>query len=510
MAKNIITPGVYIEEKNAFPNSIVPVATAVPAFIGYTEKATFNNKDYTNIPTRISSLAEYQAYFGGAPQATFSLEATSDAARPYALQFKSGRFFLYYSMQLFFANGGATCYIVSIGNYNQLNVAVTDFYEAGETQLIGINALKKEAEPTLLVIPDAMLFDFEQSAMLHRNMLEHCEQMASRFAILDAYMDMRDGKDEQTPNTTELVDAYRAHIGSKALQWGAAYYPWVRTTVIPAAAINYDHIDVESLPLLEELLAKENQEQLGDRGIGADRKKEVNAVIKKIGVKKKKEEIAITHKELLVVSPLYKTIINSIQEKLNLLPPSGAIAGIYSMIDNTRGVFKAPANVSLNAVIQPFVNINDAAQEFLNVPPDGKAVNAIRSFPGKGVLVWGARTLDGNNNEYRYVSVRRTVIFVEQSIKYGIQAYVFEPNTHTTWTIIRALIENFLTSFWQQGGLMGATSKDAFFVQIGLGSTMTQQDVLDGILRVSVGVATVRPAEFLIIHFQQKMQAGGA
>lgn len=506
MANNYQIPGVYIEEKNAFPNSVVGVATAVPAFVGYTEKAMNQDKDLTNQPFRISSLAEYHQYFGSAPHATFTLQAAPNTSKGYQLQFKSGRFFLYYSIQHFFVNGGTNCYIVSVGDYQKQNVKVADFYDNDDTHPKGIPTLLKEYEPTLLVVPDAMLFNQEGCAMIHRKMLEHCEQMASRFAILDVYLDMSNGKDEQTPDTLAVVGAYRDSIGNQALKWGAAYYPWLHTTIIQESDLHYTHIDSASFPTLIELLENELQKLKVENYWTKVQVNGIEDVICNIGIVQTEEEISNTHKILITVSPLYQSIIKSIQEKLNLLPPSGAVAGIYTMTDHTRGVFKAPANVNLNSVIQPFVNINNTTQEFLNIPPDGKAVNAIRAFPGKGVLVWGSRTLAGNDNEWRYVSVRRTFIYLEQSIQLALKAYIFEPNTATTWIMIEAMISNFLTGFWQQGGLMGANPKDAFYVAIGLGKTMTAEDILDGVLRVTVGVAAVRPAEFIIFTLQQKMQ----
>jgi len=122
------------------------------------------------------------------------------------------------------------------------------------------------------------------------------------------------------------------------------------------------------------------------------------------------------------------------------------------------------------------------------------------------VLVWGARTLDGNSQDWRYVSVRRTMIFIEQSIKIAAEAYVFEPNTASTWTNLKALVTNFLTNVWQQGALAGATAEDAFSVDIGLGVTMTPVDILDGYMKMTVKVAVTRPAEFIVITFQQQMQ----
>ena len=198
--------------------------------------------------------------------------------------------------------------------------------------------------------------------------------------------------------------------------------------------------------------------------------------------------------------------MKNLRSSMNLLPPSPAMAGIYSMVDNTVGVHQSPANISVGSVIKPAVDLTAKDQEDLNLPLNGKAINAIRTFPGKGVLVWGARTLDGNSQDWRYISVRRTVIFIEQSIKFAAEAYVFEPNVSSTWSNIRALISNFLTNVWKSGALAGATPDDAFSVDVGLGTTMTPIDILDGIMRISVRIAVTRPAEFIVITFQQKMQ----
>ena len=199
--------------------------------------------------------------------------------------------------------------------------------------------------------------------------------------------------------------------------------------------------------------------------------------------------------------------MSEVKRQLNILPPSAAIAGVYSMVDGTKGVWKAPANVSLNSVVEPLVSISSDEQVDLNIDAQqGKSVNVIRSFIDEGVLVWGARTLDGNSQNWRYINVRRTMIMLEQSIKLATKAYVFENNVSTTWVTIKSIIRNFLTGIWKRGGMAGATSSDAFGVFCGLGETMTPEDVLEGILRVTVLVAITRPAEFIEITFEQQMQ----
>ena len=214
----------------------------------------------------------------------------------------------------------------------------------------------------------------------------------------------------------------------------------------------------------------------------------------------------LLHTVLLQNSLVYRSVLKEIRQKVNLLPPASAMAGIYTMVDNTRGVWKAPANVSVSNIVAPAVNISHDEQEDLNVPLSGKAVNAIRTFTGEGIKVWGARTLDGNSLDWRYINVRRTMIFLEESVKNAARAYVFEPNEANTWLNIRSMIENFLRGIWKRGGLAGSVPEDAYSVHVGLGDTMTPEDILEGIMRITVLVAITRPAEFIEITFQQQMQ----
>ena len=220
----------------------------------------------------------------------------------------------------------------------------------------------------------------------------------------------------------------------------------------------------------------------------------------------KEDEAERFHTLLYQVSSVYRSILREIRLRINLLPPSASMAGLYTMVDNTRGVWKAPANISINNVVTPALSITNAEQEDLNVPMNGKAVNAIRSFPGEGIKVWGARTMDGNSLDWRYINVRRTMIFLEESIKNAARAYVFEPNVANTWVNMRSMIDGFLRGVWKRGGLAGTSPEDAYSIHIGLGDTMTPEDILEGILRISVFVAITRPAEFIEITFQQQMQ----
>jgi phage tail sheath protein FI len=142
------------------------------------------------------------------------------------------------------------------------------------------------------------------------------------------------------------------------------------------------------------------------------------------------------------------------------------------------------------------------------MPIEGLAINAIRDFVGRGTLVWGARTLDGNSNDWRYIQVRRALIYIEQSVELALNKFVFAPNVAQTWVTVTSMIGSFLRGVWQAGGLMGASPAEAFSIQCGLGSTMTAQDVLEGRMIVQIKLTMVRPAEFIVLTFQQQMQGG--
>ncbi|MNK01829.1 Phage tail sheath protein [compost metagenome] len=548
------TPGVYIVEKNAFPNSVVEAATAVPAFIGYTEYAKDGNKSLLNKPWKISSMAEFEQYFGGAPVPKFAItkadnkktdagategndkdkdkEAESEPTTSvllingakYTIE-RTDKYNFYYQMRFFFANGGGTCYIVSVdeGYANDLD-------EKKLTE--GITALLKEEEPTMVLAPEAVyLKTVDQCANVQGAILKHCGyEMKNRVAIFDIYNGFQDND--------QVIKDFREKIGTEFLSYGAAYYPWMNTSIVSDTELNFLNIEDKSKSILKEILSApkqtpqnttvdgkktepnplqefidlaimkaptdtadtaaadaEEKEEKDDKDTKADDKKPVTQL-----------DLETAHKVLSRHSSAYSEIMREILLIINQLPPSTAMAGIYTLVDSTKEVWKAPANIGLSHVISPTVSISFKNQEDLNVPMNGKAVNAIRYFVGEGVKVWGARTLDGNSLDWRYINVRRTMLMLEESIKNASKAYVFEPNVANTWVSVRSMINSFLTGIWKRGGLAGSTPEDAFSVHIGLGETMTPDDILEGIMRITILVAISRPAEFIEITFQQQMQ----
>jgi hypothetical protein len=373
----------------------------------------------------------------------------------------------------------------------------------------------------MVVIPDAVLLDgIAEWKGVSQQVLMHCGELQSRVAILDVYH----GDQERTHDANDVVTAFRGEMTSDYLSYGMAYYPWVDTNIVGTTDVDFTLIKEKTSR--KALMAEVKKQIKEERKIGLSKKQiekldsefddDFTAEFGEFETTIGEEEVPLTkdriqavnraHQALMGASQYYRSTMEGIKGQLNLLPPSAGMAGVFTRVDNTLGVFKAPANTTMNSVNSPKVNISHDEQQDLNVPINGKAINAIRSFIGRGVLVWGARTLDGNSQDWRYISVRRTLIMLEQSIKFAAEAYVFAPNNASTWVTVSNMIGNFLNNKWKEGALVGATPSEAYSVDIGLGSTMTGNDILDGYMRITIKVAVVRPAEFIVITFQQKMQ----
>lgn len=549
------TPGVYIQELDAFGNAVVPVPTAIPAFIGYTAKTSYNGKDLVNKAVRITSLAEFNAIFGSQPpQIQFTVnqvpakiapapkpaandpkKKSADAAKAdpsandsknnitpdfftdttgYSLATSTVNYRLYSAIKFFYENGGGTCYIVSTGAYDYSATSLSSTKPFSNA----LTVLEKETEPTMIVIPDAVeLMDATETDFakkyalcysLQGELVNHCGLLGTRVALLD----IPGGYTEPLVGTTS-VEAFRNAVEPtlpKFNSYAAAYYPWLHTTVNQLTDISYKNIAPASYNTVKAMLNAEFP-NVTDPKTKASVPNPINKYITALFAAKPAADGITQDKAdsvLKNLSATYKLLLKHMLEKLNLMTPSAAMAGIYTVVDNNEGVWVAPANVGVQGVVSPSIKIDLKDQEDLNMPLDGKSVCAIRSFPGKGVLVWGARTLDGNSNDWRYINVRRTLIYIEQSVKEAASAYVFAPNDAKTWVSVKSMISNFLQGLWNQGGLVGPKPADAFSVTVGLGSTMTADDILNGRMIVAVKVAVSHPAEFIEITFQQEMQKG--
>ncbi|HZV69397.1 MAG TPA: phage tail sheath C-terminal domain-containing protein [Saprospiraceae bacterium] len=600
MATTYKTPGVYVEEIPKFPPSIAPVETAIPAFIGYTEKAARGKKDLTLVPTLINSLLEFEDLFGYTQPVRFLVDVdfnTSTGITQVDVTEKPNPdFILYYCIKAFYANGGGPCYIVSVGSFLDGTVDI-------ERILAGLKAVSETDEVTLLISPEAVLLSPSQYGQWAGAALKQCKSLQDRFTILDV--------SDTYKTNADVTLQFRNFVPSTVdeAKYGAAYYPFIETAFsyaltesdgtnlsfirlytesgsaltttnaeVAAGKIAYDALLIAESAYNNELskFSKANKAKILADKINtivtnlvpvendSDKIKDAiyeavgkinvdvsvesttnkadlitaagnlvitnNGLLSAAGTAKGVAETALTSAEgtmstasnalfakgdysytqLNIVKDnnngLYNQILDTIKNSGVVLPPSSLIAGKYAEVDNTRGVWKAPANVSLDGIIQPTILISSQFQSDLNVDTlAGKSVNAIRPFAGKGSLVWGARTLAGNDNEWRYINVRRFFIFIEESTKKATEQFVFEPNDANTWVKVQAMIENFLNTYWRQGALQGVKPEHAFYVAVGLNKTMRAIDILEGRMIIEIGLAVVRPAEFIILRFSHKM-----
>jgi uncharacterized protein len=476
MPQEYKTPGVYIEEIPHLPPSIASVETAIPAFIGYTAKAPVEHEPGSLIPKpiKISSIFEYVLYYGTTVNekditVVIDLRQSSD---PFTTSKTSDKplYYMYYQLQMFYANGGGDCYIVSIGplltDGTNTNVKKADFTN-------GLEEIKKIHDVTLISMPDAVTLSSTDYYDLQKTAIDQqCAVLKDRFNVFDVWMDDSPVAAGNPPhNNVKTMRDATISTEIEDRKYGAVYYPRLYTGV--------DYLYSEDDVILTV--------------IGADGKMLIDAK-------------ALTSAKS-GFNNYYNMAKNAIADYTMLLPASPAVLGVYTSVDNSRGVWKAPANVGLSNTIKPELSVTNEKQETLNVDPqDGKSINVIRSFPGRGsAIIWGARTLLGNDNEWRYIPVRRFFIMVEQSVKNATEQFVFEPNDESTWVRVKSMIQNYLTQQWKAGALMGASVKEAFFVHIGLGQTMTEVDIWEGRMIIQIGMAVVRPAEFIILQFMHKM-----
>ena len=457
-----LNPETYVEEISVFPPFVDEVDTTIAAFVGYTAKASIVAvDDLVLVPTKIGSMKEYDFFFGTTVESEVELEVSiasngkrsitgaSEASRPYDF---------YYSVSAFFANGGGCCYIVSVGLYqaSQKVQLSSRLGLPGYGLLDGLHELTEVSEISLVVIPESVNLTQTDYSLLVRSVLGHCALMGNRFAIFDLFQG-----DKPYPD----LSIHREMYGSENLCNGSVYYPFVwisRNFFVNEEETNVKILFSGSWQYLYQLKKSDRQ--------------------------------------------LYRFVRRSLQNWPLAMPSAGAVAGAFVSTDLQKGVWKSPANLRLLGVDMPVVDLNNAQQELLNVDSEnGKSINSIRNFAERGTLVWGARTLAGNDNEWRYVPVRRFFIMVKESLVTSTQWAVFEPNDAATWMKVRAMIETYLTLKWQNGALAGIYAHQAFYVKCGLGSTMSKLDILEGRLHVEVGLAILRPAEFIVFRFSHQL-----
>ncbi|WBY09524.1 phage tail sheath C-terminal domain-containing protein [Sphingomonas sp. 7/4-4] len=579
MATQYKTPGVYIQEPDSFPPSIVGVDTAVPCFIGYTQQATDTDKRaLTLIPKRIESMAEFVQFYGrGYSQKYYLAAADAEAAADddaattspdmnwgnvsldgntsFALmQVGKTVFNLYNSMRLFYANGGGPCYVISCGAFetggNPTPISADDFEDA-------LGVCESFVGPTMVAIPDAIqLADKNQFANVTARMLRSCAKTGDRIALLDIWgANTLQPRDDWKPAIADFRSGVASQVPPEMWRFGVAYFPPLVTSVVSPSEIDISNFDTDGTnkttlqaALLGVLSAAypapppapapspaptptptprptpgptPTPTPTALTALNAKGQTIYASYVQKIGTSlavlpkpadANSVATGITHKQLTsaltATVPGFQNLLAAVAATQGVLPTSGAIAGVWATNDASRGVWNAPANVGIATMVMPKLPIAGDDQDDLNVPVQGLAVNAIRTFQGRGSLIWGARTLDSLSNDWRYIQVRRTMIYVEQSVKQALDAMVFRPNTAQTWVTVVSMIESFLHGLWASGGLMGNSPGQAYNVVAGLGSTMTPDDVLNGVMRVQVTLQMVHPAEFIELTFKQQMLGG--
>ncbi|WP_394660523.1 phage tail sheath C-terminal domain-containing protein [uncultured Chryseobacterium sp.] len=559
---NSTTPGVSVQENTRLPYSVSLAESAVPAFIGYTE---LQPADYTK-PLKINSLLEYEQYFGKAKKESIRLKDNEQGVVIIAPQAK---FLMYYSLQMYFANGGGPCYIVSAGTYASANQGIQK-----SALVTGLNMTDTIKKPVLIVFTDAVsLTDQDEFYDLYNLAIAKADdETKNRFALLDTYY----GNSVTTSDNLNTIEKFRNKINTTS--HAAAYFPHFETvlnytfdeTQTPithtglqatgqSSAVFYAN-EIAALDRLKSLASDEISSgsensfvlaDLLDQAIDIAAKVKETADVKtglttaidnarylsdalydgviddfnentpvfngefealKTAVLNAKDEKGdadgIILKDLQAShSVLYNRVKEAIRSLKVILPPSSAMAGVYARVDRMKGPWKAPANISLNGVVAPTEKISDQEQSDLNIHSTGKSVNAIRTFSGKGTLVWGARTLsgkdkkdDGKDNEWKYIQVRRYYDMIRYALSGVLVNFIDEPNISFTWLHARTTLENFLNQQWKDGALAGSIPEEAYQVDVKGDQTKAKT------MNVIVKLALVRPAEFIVLNFSHQLQ----
>ncbi|MCG1041112.1 hypothetical protein KQH60_00425 [Mycetohabitans sp. B8] len=465
-------PGVYIEEDHSLSLSVLSGATAIPVFVGQFFKPGKNEGDPPiSIPegtnpvacVRVNNWAEFTKQFDNTLDLKeAALQVANDAIKGTCTVVPNSASAI--SVRAYFENGGGPCYILSIQQ----------------------STLQADIESAILAYPDISLLCY------CGNESSEPENVKSTFKNL---IDPQKNLGYFVLTDSNLEDVTKVDFGNK--EQVAIYYP--------ALQMDYQMM----MPDDDKIKLSGNFKSFSPPGPS------LPPTLKSLSDYKPKNDAEQRDKEELIGKIRTLSAIP--------LRASGVMAGVYARTDALRGVWKAPANVTLSSVKgtvwpcptpqqvlqqapQP-VTVTDELQEKLNP----KGINAIRYFTNQqAYVVWGGRTQNGFDDNpdkrWRYIPVRRLFNAAERDIKAAMRQVVFEPNSQPTWEKVRAAIDAYLHAIWRKGGLQGTKPEEAYFVQVGKNVTMTDADIRAGKLIVKVGMAAVRPAEFIILQFSQKQQ----
>ena len=489
-------PGVYVEELSpGLVGNVPALETSLAAFIGYTTGGSTE-------PQLVTNYSEFIRLFGDPPPRMFELADINllparPGTTPAKLKLKEAAqsTYLYDAVRLFFENGGARCIIASAGKTTS-----SPDRTALQAALTRLNDPSLPSA-TLLAIPDAVTLSKAECFTLQQAMLADCDAAPNRFALLDI-----PGGFAKASTRSDPIEDFRQAIGMSHRTFGAAYAPWLIAPPDGASDFSFLNLTPDSRKHFGTFVYEHADILLGALS-AKDRKACLAALadMAKPGLKTKDAEA--THILLGRTLPLYTQMLKQMADITRYLPPSGAVAGAIARQDSRRGVWAPPASLPITGSVGLSYQITDAMQADFNTPADGYAVNAIREFERRGRVIWGARTLDGNSNDYRYISTRRLLSWTGACVQQALKQAVFEPNAAPLWRSIQSGVETFLYDLYRSGALQGSKPGDAFFARCGLGTSMTQSDIESGRLVVELGLAPLQPAEFIILRLSQDMAA---
>ena len=505
-----LTPGVYVEEIPSANKPIEGVGTAVAAFVGLAPGGPVNT------PMRISNWTQFAKIFG-------------DAENPENGPFMEGAF-LAHSVYGYFQNGGSLCWVVRVGSDQGAPMARAALPAANDKDVEALRAVAqkdvtdtvkitvseepsaeaKEGEATYkLVIEAGSEHEEYEGVSLKKgrtNVATKVNAASKLVKIEDTGAALPETKlaagtytlsapsvsiEEVTPGQFEGDVAKRQGMG------GLAPVDEITMVLMPDI-MNLNGDGAHLRDLQGEMIA--HCENLGDRMAILD----APADLMPQEILEWRMNTAGYDSKMAALYYPWIEVMNPLTSRPMLMPPSGHVAGVWCRVDSTRGVHKAPANEVMLGVNGLGFQVTHAEQGGLNQV----GINCIRAFPGRGIRIWGARTLS-SDPEWRYINVRRLFNFVSESIMTGTQWSVFEPNDQTLWMLLRISVSNFLTRVWRSGALFGLSPAEAFYVKCD--EETNPPDVVEaGQVVCEIGIAPVKPAEFVVFRLSQFTGGGGA
>ncbi|AWK42275.1 phage tail sheath family protein [Photorhabdus laumondii] len=459
-------PGVYIEEDASPALSVSQGNTAIPVFIG---RFSLKKPSTTTTPqvTRVSSWLDFTNLFHVGCVTSIAIKSTppSAAKKPKKVEKIEGDIStenkatkeneeVNSNTETEEEKKADYTYEVTVGTYTTSSDALKLYFQNGGGPCYILPIADSEDTKTLALIPELIKQALEITLIV-------CPEQDSDYQ----------SKIYNSLTSSLLNEGYFLIADNQDKAFA------ISTNVSSQTATYYPAVKVSQLMQMEESL------------------------IDVLGYKDAKANNVTNLTELKEKNPnVYKEAITAIKNVNKTIPASAVMAGVYCATDASRGVWKAPANIVLSGISDVEERLTEDEQGTMNQ----KGINVIRYFNNRGFVVWGTRTLKDDDN-WRYIPVRRLFNAAERDIKQAMRFAVFEPNSQPTWERVRSAIDNYLHQLWQQGALVGSHPQEAYFVQIGQGVTMSEVDIKQGRMIVKVGMAAVRPAEFIILQFSQKV-----